>query len=128
MPKAVFNARNVLKLAGPKPPAKRVLWWDASNAAPSMFGIRVAAEGGRAYIVGFRLRGRSRLMTIKPLTDISLAAARDAARAAHEAVSRGQDPFELKRGPGGDSIAALAEDFIKSDEFQSLKRKKDDER
>jgi hypothetical protein len=124
--KLVFNPRNVGKLPGPKPPATRVLHWDmaardTAGRVPPMFGIRVTANGERAYVVGYRLNGRQRLYTLGKVAGMTLQGARKAARQKLDMVAAGEDPHAAKKRSKANTVAALAEDFLKSPEVQRLK-------
>jgi integrase len=126
--KLVFNPRNVARLPAPKPPADRVLHWDAADTAPPMFGVRCTANGERAYVIGFRLNGRSRLLTLGKVEGMTLAGARKAARAALDKAGAGEDPLAAKKRAGANTVATLADDFIRSPEVQRLKTRADYER
>lgn len=119
--KLVFNPRNVSKLPGPKPPRTRALHWDAADTAPPMFGVRVTADGSRAYIVGFRLAGRSRLLTLGKVEGMTLQGARKAARGALDKVGAGEDPVAAKKRAGANTVERLAGDFVRSPEVRRLK-------
>lgn len=119
--KLVFNPRNVSKLPGPVAPKTRALHWDAAESAPPMFGVRVTANGERAYVVGFRTAGRSRLLTLGKVEGMTLRGAREAARAALDKVGAGEDPIAAKRRAGANTVSALAGDFVRSPEVQRLK-------
>lgn len=123
--RVVLNPRNVAKLS--PPPSDKVIYYDATPppASPPGFGVRVTASGSRSYTLDYRLRGRSRRLTLGKVGAVALAGARAAARTALEKVAKGVDPLVEKHGARGNTLAALAEDYLASKEVQRLRRKDD---
>lgn len=83
------------------------------------FGVRVSDSGRRVFTLGYRFNGRSRRMTLGPWPTMSLADARDKARAVLHSVVGGEDPqaekVETRRAL---TMAELADAFLKSKEAQ----------
>lgn len=79
-------------------------------------------ESGKSWIFKFSLAGRRREMGLGSVNDISLARARELARAARQAVLAGVDPIEARRAaapapaPPGKSFAAAAAAYIEAHE------------
>ena len=62
MAKVVLNPRNIARL---EPPAKdRTFYYDAAPGSPPGFGVVVTRNDSRAFILDYRLHGRSRRMTL----------------------------------------------------------------
>ena len=137
---ADLNPKNVWTLPGPEPPRDRVIYYDSSRSkkksgrpgrplSPPGFGLRVMARradddeanSGRAFVLDFRFAGRAKRLTLGSLEELSLAAARTAARKARQRVKGGVDPVALKRRPKGDTLAAVAADYLRSPEVTRLR-------
>jgi integrase len=85
-------------------------------AALPGFGLRVTHKGHRSFVLLARLRGRPIRLTLGSYPDTSLAAARTRAKAALDAIARGEDPRDLKRptvaAPAPRSVERVATDFV----------------
>jgi hypothetical protein len=75
----------------------------------------------RAYVVGFGLNGRSRLLTPGKVGGPTLKDACDAAREALGKVAAGADPIAAKKRAGANTVAALAEAFLAAAEVRRLR-------
>lgn len=107
--RAVLNPKTLLKLATPAG-ADKVIFFDASESAPAQFGLRVRANGSRSFVVGYRTRtGTKRLMRVGGVRELSLAKAREAARAILARVAAGADPAAERRG---DETAERVDDLV----------------
>jgi integrase len=77
------------------------------------FGLRVTASGVKTWVYLYRIHGRPRRYTIGRYPDLSLADARDRAKAARNDVAHGADPsttkVELRRA---ETFGELADLFI----------------
>lgn len=68
--------------------------------------FRILPSGGRTWILRVMVAGKRRDIGLGGYPTVTLAAARDAARAAHEAIRGGLDPVEQKRAKRTALIAA----------------------
>jgi len=75
-----------------EPGVERSFYWDAR--VPN-FGLMVTARGARSFIVQYRVRGRSRRLTLK--AGLRLDEARKEARKILGDVAKGADPLEDRR-------------------------------
>jgi integrase len=82
-------------LAEVRPDAEKVLFvWD--QTVPG-FGYKLTPNGAKSWVYQYRIRGRSRRMTIGPVTDaLTLSQARDKAKRLAALVLGGVDPLEEK--------------------------------
>src|SRR5688572_18836181 len=77
------------------------------------FGLRVTANGVKSWIYLYRINGRPRRYTIGRYPDLSLADARDRAKAARNDVAKGMDPSAAKvELRNADTFAELAESYL----------------
>ncbi len=117
MPKVKLTARAIAGL--PAPVRGQVDFWDAEAVPGGWFGVRVSDTGRRVFTLGYRVNGRARRMTLGPWPTLSLADARDKARAALHAVVDGDDPqAEKTAARNAATVADLAEAFLASREAQ----------
>ena len=80
----------LIKRAAPPASGQSILW----DSEVKGFGVRITANGARAFIVNYRAGGRERRITIGSYPDWSVAAARDQAREIKARVDLGQDPMQ----------------------------------
>ena len=76
------------KVKALKPKKARYIEWDASSG----LGVRVSTAGKRSFVFMYRFDKRSRMMTDRTLSKLTLAEARTRAAKAKEEVSKGNDP------------------------------------
>ncbi len=92
---------------------------DVRNLGPGMHNdgevrglyLRVLPSGGRSYILRYQVAGRRRDMHLGSTRELTLAAAREAARAAWASIRSGRDPIDARRGEQREAarVAALSE-------------------
>src|SRR5262245_3951372 len=87
-----FEAHTVGKL--PAINGKRTDWRDTLERGLT---IRVSPDGHRVYALVYRLGGRVRRYTIKPVADIRLSKAREIAVDKKADIAKGIDPMDEKR-------------------------------
>lgn len=96
-----------------KPPKTgRVEYWDAGTPG---FGLRVGASGRKSWVVMYRVRGDKRLRraTLGTYPSITLADARDFARADFHAAANGRDPAEERKADReADTFGELANQYL----------------
>ncbi|CAG1018229.1 hypothetical protein BURC_02978 [Burkholderiaceae bacterium] len=73
----------------PVPDEGQVLYWDTGKGAQPGFGVRVTANGKKAYVVQARVEGKSRRVVIGPTT-MALAEARLRANKTHTRLKSDQ--------------------------------------
>lgn len=115
MPKMHLTAKSVENL---KPGELQQDFWDISLPR---FGIRVSPQGKKTWTLLYRFERRLRRYTIGTFPDLSLADARQKARAALGDIARGIDPAAVKdaaRRAG--TFGELAADYLE----QYAKRRK----
>jgi integrase len=139
MPTITFNDR---RLAGLKPQSRRLEYFDA--ALPG-FSVRVTPEGRKTFyllhrvggkLVGGKLVGRKlqRLTLIDPETnhstypDVTLAKARELARAALQKSSVGCDPGAERKQARTRTFGALADLYVEQHARRKKKSWRDDAR
>ena len=108
MPRVRLTDRGLKNLKADRPQED---YWD--ELLPG-FGVRVTSAGVRTFFVRYRLHGAQRRMTLGRYPALSLAAARERARAALAAVAAGEDPA-LARGEArraDNTFAALAREVL----------------
>lgn len=77
------------------------------------FGARVYPSDKKAFVVAYRVKGRSRLYALGAFGKLTLDQARDEAREVFRQVRKGGDPVEAKRTAGrGKTFGDLIEDFM----------------
>ena len=108
MPRMNMTARSVAAL---EPPAEgQVDYFD--EAVPG-FGLRVSYGGRKAWILLYRHHGLKRRMKIGPYPTLSLALARDQAKAALREVAIGNDPAADKTARReSETVADLAREYL----------------
>src|SRR6476619_6315921 len=81
--------------------------------APRGFGVRVTANGARAFVLNFRIRGREHRFTIGAWPDWSALKAVREARELRQRIDRGENPIS-DRAPAIEtaSVGAVLDDFI----------------
>jgi hypothetical protein len=106
---AILNltAKGLMALA---PQKNRVDYWDESLAG---FGVRVTPDGRKTFCVMYRHAGRKRRHTLGTHPPLSLADARDLARAALRDVALGSDPAAAKAvGRNPQTFDYLATEYL----------------
>jgi len=99
-----------------KPPARgRIEYFDAAFGG---LALRITRNGHKSWSLHYRFGGRLRRLTLGDARAIKPAQARREAASALERVRQGIDPsvekklHRLTSGSGGDTIAALVEDYL----------------
>ena len=96
-----------------KPPATgRTEYWDLLLPG---FVLRVTANGAKSWAVMYRVHGRRRRYTLGSYPNLSLAKARERAKAAFEAIAIGGDPGAAKadrRASRVDAFESVVANFI----------------
>ena len=81
--------------------------------APRGFGVRVTANGTRAFVLNYRLRGREHRFTIGAWPDWSALKAVREARNLRQRVDRGENPIEDRApSPTTVTVASILDDFV----------------
>jgi integrase len=121
MPRVTLNDR---KLSSLKATGRQVDYFDRTLPG---FGVRVNPTGRKTFMLLHRVNGKLQRLTLRdPQTDVStyptltLAAARELARAALQASSVGRDPGAEHRTARTQTFGALAELYVE----QHARRKK----
>ena len=84
--------------------------WDSTLSG---FGVRLSPEGHCAFVVRYRINGRLRRFTIGPFPRLSLADAREKARAALRSAQGGKDlATEKAEARRAETFAELADEYI----------------
>jgi integrase len=101
-------------VANAKPPAMgRLMLWDALLPG---FGLRITDKGSKSWVVMYRVGGRDavrRRLTLGKYPALSLAKAREQARAAFQDVARGTPPASAtKEEEKSTTFTAVAEEFV----------------
>ena len=126
MPSVTMTAQWVDRV---KPPAAgQVDYFDAKLPG---FGLRVSHGGKRAWVLLYRLKGdpRKRRLTLGEYPALSLADARDDARAKLVDVDRGDDPAAEKQADkAAMTFAELAADYLERHAKKVKRSWKEDER
>jgi integrase len=99
-----------------EPTAERSIYWDAR--VPN-FGLMVTTSGARSFVVQYRVRGRSRRLTLKH--GLTLDEARKEARKILGDVAKGADPLEDRRKI--EAAATNTLEFIACDYFRRERKK-----
>src|SRR6476660_6808050 len=96
MTPAKLNEATVRQLAVPES-GNRVTYFAGSRiqgeTAPRGFGVRVTANGTRAFVLNFRIRGREHRFTIGAWPDWSVLKAVREARELRQRIDRGENPL-----------------------------------
>jgi integrase len=100
---------NDRKVSSLQPTDARVEYFDRSFPA---FGLRVFPSGIKSFVLFYRQHGRLRRMTIGRYPKVTLAAAREKARKALDAVSEGEDPAKTRITAKGRTFSALGKLYI----------------
>lgn len=97
--------------------------WDSELPG---FGLRIYPSGKKAFVLSYRVKGRSRLYSLGAFGKLTLAEARDEAGELFRHVRKGGDPVEAKRTAGrGRTFGDLVDDFmIRHVRAQGLKTEK----
>ncbi len=82
------------KIQSLRPGQRRAEYWDKSLPA---FGVRITPNGEKTFCIMYRIGGKQRRHTLGVYPKLSLAKARDMARAAFELVRKGRDPVQEKK-------------------------------
>jgi integrase len=109
------------------PPAagQRVVW----DGALPRFGLRLAAGGARAWVIKYKVRGRSRWLTLGSYPLISLAGARKKAKRQFARVVQGEDPAAERRTANeAATFGKLAQDYIEKHAKPKKRSWKEDQR
>jgi integrase len=85
----------------------RITFWD--EAMPG-FGLMVAHNGHKSYVVQYRAGGRSKRMHLK--TGLTLSDARREAKAILGAVAKGGDPLTERRKAESGTLKAIFEEYL----------------
>lgn len=93
-----------------KPPTTRPRD-EYKDASLPGFRFRITAAGAKSYSVIIRVNGIQRRHTVGPVTDYTLAEARELARKARQLADQGIDPSE-RRAAGGDTFAAAWQRYL----------------
>jgi hypothetical protein len=80
---------------------------------PRGFGVRVTAEGARAFVLNYRLRGREHRFTIGAWPDWSALKAVREARDLRQRIDRGENPIEDRAPyPAQVTVTSMLDDFV----------------
>jgi len=116
MTPAKLSEATVRQLAVPES-GNRVTYFAGSRiqgvTAPRGFGVRVTANGTRAFVLNFRIRGREHRFTIGAWPDWSVLKAVREARELRQRIDRGENPLS-DREPTIETtnVGAVLDDFI----------------
>jgi integrase len=130
-----MGARHILtdkqiEHAKPAPARRRYILWDA--VAPSL-GLRVTDRGHKSFVVHRRVNGRLMMMTLGDYPALPLADARDKAREALNAMTKGVDPRQsdavrvTASGLKRDSFEGAVETYIKREVEKNRRPRTQDE-
>jgi integrase len=109
------------------PPAsgQRVVW----DSTLSRFGLRLSAGGSRAWVVKYKVRGRSRWLTLGTYPLVPLSDARAKAREALASVVQGADPVGQRRAEReAPTFEELASEYVERHAKPKKRSWKADER
>lgn len=127
MPKIKMMAKTVGQRTPPLP-SRQVDYWDEDTPG---FALRVSPGGQKTWIVMYRVKGetRKRRMKLGTYPSLSLGDARDAAKDAQRAASKGIDTAALeKREKAAETFSELADAYIERYAKRNKKSWKEDER
>jgi integrase len=85
--------------------------------------LRVSYGGAKTWVYFFRLFGKQKRMTLGRFPSMSLAAARDAWRAARTTLDKGESP-QHQRPTAANSFAAVADEWLKRDQAHNRSYKR----
>lgn len=123
MPKKNLTAKTLASL---KPTERRVDYFDTNLPG---FGIRVTPNGVKTFSVLYRHAGRKRRYTIGTYPPLTLADARDKAKATLRAAEKGEDPAAAKRAEArADTFKELADLYMERYARPKKKSWRDDDR
>ncbi len=131
MPRVNLNAK---KLESLKPEGKRLDYWDTSLRG---LVLRLSPDGSKVFSIMYYIGGVRRRKTIGPYPLLSLADARELARADLELVRQGIDPIEeqkrreaaeVARRAAGFKFGSLASQYIEEYAKQNKKSWREDQR
>jgi integrase len=81
--------------------------------APAGFGVRVTANGAKAFILNYRLRGREHRLTIGSTDAWSAIKAVRHARELRQQIDRGENPLDDRKPKSeGKTVAEVLDDFM----------------
>jgi integrase len=117
MPRIHFTDRT-LRAIKPEPGSTRTNYWDASVPGPGVFGMRVAASGGKSWCVLYRVGGVGKVkrLTLGEFPTKSYATARAEGLRALRRAQDGDDPAKVKkveRQHSRETFASLFESYEK---------------
>jgi len=99
----------VVRSLAPPPSGQRVVW----DASLRRFGVRLSAGGSRAWVVKYKVRGKSRWLTLGTYPLVTLADARAKAREVLAMVVQGADPVgERQAERAAPTFAELADEYL----------------
>lgn len=99
----------VVRSLTPPPSGQRVVW----DASLRRFGLRLSAGGSRAWVVKYKVRGKSRWLTLGTYPLVTLADARAKAREVLATVVQGADPVgERQAEREAPTFAELADEYM----------------
>ena len=110
MPRHKLTTRFIDSIKAPN--LERTEYWDTGTPG---FGLRVASSGRKSWVLMYRVRGDKRLRreTLGTYPTLTLADARDQARADLRAAVKGQDPAaEKKADREADTFGDLATQYM----------------
>lgn len=117
MPTIKFTTRSIGAIK--RSDVGRAEYWDKKVTG---FGLRVSGSGQKTWIAMYRHAGRLRRLTIGTYPTLSLADAREKAKAALREAAGGGDPATSKRRlRGADTFGDLAENYI--EQYAKAKKK-----
>ena len=89
--------------------------------------LQVTRTGGRSWILRFRIGDKRRDLGLGPFPDVTLAQAREKARAARELIAQGLDPVESRREVVADMVAKQAKTLTFDEATKKFMSKKGNE-
>jgi integrase len=111
-----------------KPRGKRYELPDSGSRGIPGFALRVGETGVRSYVLRYRVAGRQRRVTIGLATVLTLAEARERAREIVGQARKGVDPAQEMRERQRDTVAVVAEEYLKRHVRPNLKSVRQTER
>lgn len=89
--------------------------------------LQVTRTGGRSWILRFRIGDKRRDLGLGPFPDVTLAQAREKARAARDLIAQGLDPVESRREVVADMVAKQAKTLTFDEATKKFMSKKGNE-